>query len=128
MRVINTNTRSKSVNGLNSIGAYNRSSSSQSFILGPNEEYDLIPKVKSIKQYTNEDGVTDHYLTIDFYCLVDVNKINNSDCKEIELRLSKKTPGQLSTILASNIISKAAKKALVKANEKKEAERTYFWS
>ena len=122
MRVINTNTRSKSVNGLNSIGAYNRSSASQSFILGPNEEYDLIPKVKSIKQYTNEDGVTDHYLTIDFYCLVDVNKINNSDCKEIELRLSKKTPRQLSTILASNIISKAAKKALVKANENKEDE------
>jgi len=122
MRVINTNTRSRSVNGLNSIGAYNKSSSSQSFILGPNEEYDLIPKVKSIKQYTNENGVTDHYLTIDFYCLVDVDKINKSDCKEIELKLSKKTPRQLASIKSSNIISKVAKKSLVKVNQNKEDE------
>lgn len=107
MRVINNNTRSASVKSIIS-GALRSSKKSESILLSPNDEYDLIPTIKKIEQYTNESGVKDLYLTMQFYCLVDVDKFNNSDCKEIQMNLINKQANQIGIERSTSLISKVA--------------------
>ena len=120
MRVINNNNRSASVKSIIS-GALHSSKKSESILLSPNEEYDLIPQVKKTESLTNELGVSDLYLTLRMYCLVDVDTLKSSDCNEIQMFLLNKPAGVISTEKSTNIIRKTSDK-LIKLSSKNKNE------
>ena len=124
MRVKNTNTRSASVKSVNA-GALYSSKKSESILLSPNEEYDLIPQIKSFESHTNEDGVSDLYLTLKMYCLVDVDVLKRSNCNEIQMFLVNKPANLMGTEKSTNIIRKSSDKLIKFANKNKnENEKT----
>ena len=85
----------------------------------PNDEFDITPEVLSVKKFKNNNGETDHLLTIRVYCLVDVDNINKSQCSKIDLSITKNSAQSLRTHGKNNVFKGLLRKS-IKANSKNQ--------
>jgi len=86
----------------------------------PNDEFDITPEVLSVKKFKNNNGETDHLLTIRVYCLIDVDNINKSQCSKINLSMTKNTAQRLRASGKNNVFKGILRKSIKSNNKNKK--------